>query len=92
MLRHPQTVTCLRLIPDWSAGPHIIQTMFGPLNGVRTALVIGAAVAALVAAAMGEWMVTAVLGVAIVAHGFGWLWLYRQHEESLRGRTDRADA
>lgn len=86
MLRHPRTVTCLRGIPGWSARPHIIHDMFGPLNGVRTALVIGAAVAALVAAAMGEWMVTAVLGVAIAAHGFGWLWLYRQHEESLRDR------
>ncbi len=60
--------------------------MFGPLNGVRTALVIGAAIAALVAAAMGEWTVTAVLGAAIAAHGAGWLYLYRQHEDSLRDR------
>lgn len=60
--------------------------MFGPLNGVRTALVIGAALAAIVAAAMGQWTVTLVLAVAITIHGLGWLYLYRQHEEALKDR------
>jgi hypothetical protein len=51
--------------------------VFGPLNGVRTALVVGAALAALVAALLGLWVVTAVLAVGIVAHGALWVWLYR---------------
>lgn len=59
--------------------------MFGPLNGVRTALVIGAGLAGLVAAALGEWIVALVLGVGIVLHGAGWLYLYRKHQETLNG-------
>lgn len=53
--------------------------MFGPLNGVRTALVAAAAFAGLVAAALGLWTVTTVLMLAIGIHGLGWLYLYRQH-------------
>lgn len=60
--------------------------MFGPLNGVRTALVIGAALAALVAAILGYWTVTVVLAVAIAIHGLGWLYLYRRHQQELRGQ------
>ena len=60
--------------------------MFGPLNGVRTALVIGAALAALVAAILGYWFVTVVLAVAIAIHGLGWLYLYRRHQQELRGQ------
>ncbi|HEX7099856.1 MAG TPA: hypothetical protein VF377_11490 [Acidimicrobiia bacterium] len=60
--------------------------MFGPLNGVRTALVIGAALAALVAAILGYWSVTVVLAVAIAIHGLGWLYLYRRHQQELRGQ------
>ena len=52
--------------------------MFGPLNGVRTALVIAAGVAALLAAALGQWIVTLVLLIGVVIHGLGWLYLYRQ--------------
>lgn len=52
--------------------------MFGPLNGVRTALVIAAALAALMAAAFGQWVVTFVLLLAVGIHGLGWLYLYRQ--------------
>ena len=52
--------------------------MFGPLNGVRTALVGGAILAAIVAAALGQWVVTIVLGLAVAIHGLGWLYLYRQ--------------
>lgn len=53
--------------------------MFGPLNGVRVALVISAAVAAVVAAVIGYWAVTLVLALGVGVHGLGWLYLYRQH-------------
>lgn len=55
--------------------------MFGPLNGARTALVIAAALAAVMAGALGYWSVTIVLAVGIAIHGLGWLYLYRQHHE-----------
>jgi hypothetical protein len=54
------------------------RDVFGPLNGVRTALVAGAVLAAIVAAAVGQWVVTIVLGAAVAIHGLGWLYLYRQ--------------
>lgn len=56
------------------------MTVFGPLNGVRTALVAGAAFAAVVAALFGQWIVTIVLALAVAIHGLGWLYLYRQHQ------------
>jgi hypothetical protein len=52
--------------------------MFGALNGVRTALVIGAAICAIVALVLGYPIVTIVLGVGILAHGGLWWWLWRQ--------------
>lgn len=55
-----------------------LSVMFGPLNGVRTALVIGAAVAAIIAAAFGWWGAALVLLVAIAIHGAGWWWLWKQ--------------
>jgi hypothetical protein len=60
--------------------------MFGPLNGVRTALVIGAGLAAVLAAVLGQWAVTLVLGLGIAIHGLGWLYLYRRHQEELKAR------
>lgn len=54
--------------------------MFGALNGVRVALVATASVAAIVAAAVGQWAVTLVLAVGIALHGLGWLYLYRRHQ------------
>jgi hypothetical protein len=53
--------------------------MFGPLNGVRLALVILAGVAAIVAAGFGQWTVTAVLSAGILIHGMLWLKMYRDH-------------
>ena len=50
--------------------------MFGPLNGVRTALVIGAALAAIVALLAGYPSAAAVLGLGILGHGLGWGYLY----------------
>lgn len=58
--------------------------IFGPLNGVRTALVAGAVLAAIVAAAFGQWVVTVVLGLGVAIHGLGWLYLYRRHESETR--------
>lgn len=58
--------------------------MFGPLNGVRTALVIGAAVAALAAMAFGQWFVAIVLLLGVAIHGLGWLYLYRQSAQKPR--------
>ncbi len=49
--------------------------MFGPLNGVRLALVITASVAAVAAAIFGYWIVTLMLGLGIAAHGAGWWYL-----------------
>ena len=52
--------------------------MFGPLNGVRTALVVMAGLAAIAAALFGHWIVTLMLGLGVALHGLGWLYLYRQ--------------
>lgn len=62
-----------------------LAVMFGPLNGVRTALVIAAAVAAIVAALLGEWVMTAMLLLGIALHGVGWWYLWRH-----RGPVDQA--
>ena len=57
--------------------------MFGPLNGVRVALVACAVVAAVVGAIAGQWAVTFFLGAGIAVHGAGWWYLYQraQHDE-----------
>lgn len=52
--------------------------MFGPLNGVRVALVATAAVAGLAALVAGRPLVTAILFAGVAVHGLGWLYLYRQ--------------
>jgi ABC-type proline/glycine betaine transport system permease subunit len=51
--------------------------MFGPLNGVRSALVIAAAVAALAAAVLGEWVMAGMLSLGVLLHGVGWWYLWR---------------
>ena len=56
--------------------------MFGPLNGVRVALVAGAAVAAVLAAVLGYWFVTVVLGIGIAAHGLLWWKVYSDQRRS----------
>lgn len=50
--------------------------MFGPLNGVRTALVVAALIAALVSLLVGYPGAAAVLFGGVVIHGLGWLYLY----------------
>jgi membrane protease YdiL (CAAX protease family) len=52
--------------------------MFGPLNGVRVALVIAAFLAALAAFVAGYVAAGVVLLVGVAGHGLGWLYLYRR--------------
>ena len=52
--------------------------VYGPLNGVRVALVTLAVLAALTSAILGYWTVTFVLAVGVALHGFGWLYLAQQ--------------
>lgn len=59
--------------------------MFGPLNGVRTALVVAAVVTAVAAAFLGEWLTAAVLAIAVALHGVGWWFLWR-HRADTSGR------
>lgn len=58
--------------------PAYIGSMFGPLNGVRVALVCLAVIAALVGAIAGQWTVTLFLGAGVAVHGFGWWYLYQR--------------
>lgn len=53
--------------------------MFGPLNGVRVALVSFAVVASIASLIVGYPLVAVVLLVGVAIHGLGWLYLYRQH-------------
>jgi hypothetical protein len=50
--------------------------VFGPLNGVRLALVIAAGVAGLVAIVAGFALAGAVLLAGVALHGAGWIYLY----------------
>jgi len=53
--------------------------MFGPLNGVRVALVSFAVVAAIASVIVGYPLAAVVLLAGVAIHGLGWLYLYRQH-------------
>lgn len=52
--------------------------MFGPLNGVRTALVVTVVIAALAAVLLGQYLVAVVFAAGVVVHGFGW-WYLSKH-------------
>lgn len=52
--------------------------MFGPLNGVRVALVALAFVAGMAAFIVGYPGVALVLLAGVAIHGLGWAYLYRQ--------------
>ncbi|MGH3649509.1 MAG: hypothetical protein ACRDU9_02275 [Acidimicrobiia bacterium] len=54
--------------------------MFGPLNGVRTALVAAAVLAALVSLVAGYPSAALVLMAGVTVHGFGWLYLYSKRD------------
>lgn len=58
--------------------------MFGPLNGVRTALVVCAVVAGLAALAFGQWVMAAMLFAGVALHGYGWWYLYRRARDESR--------
>ncbi|HLF61425.1 MAG TPA: hypothetical protein VI980_09630 [Acidimicrobiia bacterium] len=59
--------------------------MFGPLNGVRVALVATACLAGLVALIAGYPGASIVLFTAVAIHGLGWLYLYRQQRGGRSG-------
>ena len=50
--------------------------VFGPLNGVRVALVAAAVLAAIAALLTGFTTAALVLLVGVAIHGLGWLYLY----------------
>jgi hypothetical protein len=54
--------------------------VFGPLNGVRTALVVGAFIAAIVCFLTGYPGAGLVLLAGVAIHGLGWLYLYANRE------------
>ena len=54
------------------------ESIFGPLNGVRVALVSTAVIAALAAFALGYTEAGLVLIAGVAVHGLGWLYLYRK--------------
>lgn len=54
----------------------MLEDVFGPLNGVRTALVIAAALAAVVSLFTGYSEAALVLAAGVLLHGLGWLYLY----------------
>ena len=56
--------------------------MYGPLNGVRIALVTLAAIAVIVAAAIGQTVGALVLAAGIALHGYGWAYLKRKAAEA----------
>ena len=56
--------------------------MFGPLNGVRTALVIAAVFAAIVSLVAGYPGAAAVLALGVAIHGIGWFYLYVNRERA----------
>lgn len=60
-----------------------LGAVFGPLNGVRTVLVIAALVAALVSLIAGYPSASAILLVGVAIHGLGWVYLY-----AIRRRPD----
>lgn len=55
--------------------------MFGPLNGVRVALVALAGLTALLAGFLEQWTVALVLAAGVAIHGLGWWYLARQRRE-----------
>jgi predicted MFS family arabinose efflux permease len=54
--------------------------MFGPLNGVRVALVTAAVIAAILGAVFGQWVMTGLLFAGVAVHGWGWWYLYKRHQ------------
>ena len=53
--------------------------MFGPLNGVRSSLVVAAFLTAIVSALTGQVFAAVLLLAAVAVHGAGWWYLYQRH-------------
>jgi len=53
------------------------------MNTLRVVLVGMTALAAVVALFFGQYLVTAVLGVGVAAHGGMWVWLARQRQAEM---------
>jgi hypothetical protein len=53
--------------------------MYGPLNGVRAALVVAAFVTAIISALLGHGVAAGYLLGAVAVHGIGWRYLHRRH-------------
>ena len=64
------------------ANRHNLRGVFGPLNGVRTALVIAAVLAAIVSFFAGYSGAALVLLLGVGLHGLGWLYLYSTRERA----------
>lgn len=56
--------------------------MYGPLNGVRIALVTVAVIAVVALAAIGQTIGALVLAAGVALHGYGWVYLRRKATES----------
>lgn len=59
---------------------HRVGDVFGPLNGVRIALVAASAVAAIAAFIAGYAAAGIILLAGVALHGLGWLYLWRQRD------------
>ncbi len=62
--------------------------MFGPLNGVRSALVIAAFLTAILAGVLGFWSAAGVLLAAVAVHGLGWLYLWKRSQSPRLNRLE----
>ncbi len=56
--------------------------MYGPLNGVRIALVTLAVIAVATASAIGQTLGAFILAAAVGMHAYGWMYLKRKAQES----------
>lgn len=61
--------------------------MYGPLNGVRVALVATAVLASVFAAALGYFSVTLVLLLGVAVHGAGWVYLNAKAKAGAANRS-----
>ena len=61
----------------WRTQRSSLSFMFGPLNGVRTALVVTVVIAALAAVILGQYLVAVVFAAGVFVHGLGWWYLHK---------------
>ncbi|HIE21619.1 MAG TPA: hypothetical protein EYP73_03335 [Acidimicrobiia bacterium] len=80
-------IACLSTVAWLGRNGHNLGSMFGPLNGVRVALVIAAFVAALAAFVAGYTAAGLVLMAGVALHGLGWLYLYRRRRAATDPRS-----